>query len=92
MKQKEYQIDVPIWATVYVTADSEAEAIDKLTKLLGAPRDKPGEGRCDGCSIFFTDDDRNIPQEIPGTSLSCVATAYGFKPDMIQCDEVEEDE
>ncbi|CAA2141403.1 hypothetical protein [Hyphomicrobium sp. ghe19] len=77
-----YSIDVPIWATVYVKAESEEEA---KAKMLAAAKDRSFE--------FDNDDDPDLPisgkqfddPDLPEVSLSPAMT-LADESELVKCE------
>lgn len=84
----EYKVDLPLWCTAYVQADSRDAALAKLIAMFGAARKVPGQGGTGG-TVQFNQDDAPVQTDDIDVTLCPVATAYGFDARIVECDEEE---
>lgn len=67
----EYSVDVPVWATLYIKAESEGEALSKALAYVGTHA-KP---------TFATLNIESDGDEPDGVTVSEVATIHGLPDD-----------
>jgi hypothetical protein len=80
---KVFSVDVKVWATAYVHADSGEQAVKKLQKLRQACV------RLDDADEVEINDSPFDDPELPELSLSPLATVDGESIDLIEPDELE---